>query len=664
MPMTEEIQDERLVDLLDEALCEMRSGRPLDTMAWHERHPELGHEGAALLATLVRFATSVEDWRAALPRPHRSTSTPGGTAVEDSQVPDSIGRYVILMKVGTGAMGTVYRAHDPQLDRLVAVKVPRMDKVTSNRAKFTERFLREARHAASVRHPHICPIYDAGQHEGQPYVVMAYVDGHPLDFRLMGSGRFEDVREAVRVAIQVAHALEAIHHHGIIHRDLKPANILLDRSGQVLLTDFGLAREIELSEKLTMDGIVVGTPSYMSPEQATGENSNLGPATDLYSLGIVLYEMFTGKLPFRGSVCEILRKIAVENPASPAQHRPDLDPRLAALVLKSIAKIPAERFESAAVFADALQKWLDSASVSTEPDLALAAQPEAIRPPQAVSCSAPEARTAAGVSRRRSFLGAGLAAAALLTAAVFAFTGRDRDRAAGGRPREQAGIDSLPSANPGRPAPPPLKGNLEITVWSDPEQVARGIDTVKNGLPVSRADSGALPLQNGELVHLHAKLNRPACVYLIWIDSEGKTIPLYPWDSDRSEALWDAPLLKEAAKPTEVIDCPRASNRGFTAVGAQGMQHVVLLARSTPLDSPGKTLQSLLANLPKSPVNNRREVAYLEWSPAQGSQLRELRGIAPGKTKEFDAPVFNVLKERLQKDFELITVWRFAQVAE
>jgi serine/threonine protein kinase len=655
MPVTQDLQDERLVELLDEALCELRSGRPLDTMAWHERHPELGREGASLLATLVRFATSVEDWRAALPLPRRSTRTSGGTAVEDSLVPDEIGRYIVVSKVGTGAMGTVYRAHDPQLDRLVAVKVPRMDKVPRDKGKFTERFLREARHAASVRNPHVCPIYDAGEHDGQPYVVMAYVDGEPLDRRLGRLGRFDDVRVAVRVGIQVAQALEAIHRHGIIHRDLKPANILLDRSGQALLTDFGLAREIEDAGKLTMEGIVVGTPSYMSPEQAAGDNSNLGPASDLYSLGTVLYEMLTGQLPFRGSVLEVLRRIVVEQPASPLEHRPDLDRRLAELVLKAVAKNPADRFGTAASFAAALEGWLESAPVSTEPDLAPAPPVRAMAIPATASKS--------GKTWRRRPLPEVLIAALLIIAAGLGSYIWNHDRLSGAARHDQA-HSLMPSANPQGPAPVPLKGRLEILVWSDPAQPGRGVGTAKNGLPVSRAESGALPLQNGELVHLQATLNRPAYVYLVWIDSDGKAIPLYPWDSDHSEALWDAPLLKDARRPTERISCPRASTRGFTAVGNPGMQHVVLLARSTPLASPSRTLQAALADLPSTPLNNKNEVAYLEWSPLDGSHVAELRGIAPGKTREFDAPVFNVLKERLQNEFELINVWRFAQIAE
>src|SRR5262245_13512799 len=430
MPGTEDLQDERLAELLEEALCELRSGRPLDTIGWHERHPELGREGASLLATLVRFATSAEDWRAELPRLHRSPASGSRTAVEDSSLPEPIGRYVILSTVGTGAMGTVYRAHDPQLDRLVAVKVPRMDKLPHDREAFTERFLREARHAASVRHPHICPIYDAGIHEGQPYVVMAYVDGEPLDFRISRIGRFDDARQAVRLVIQVAQALAAVHSHQIIHRDLKPANILLDRSGQALLTDFGLAREIEDGKKLTMDGIVVGTPSYMSPEQASGQNSDLGPSADLYSLGIVLYEMLTGKLPFRGSVCEVLRKIVVEPPASPLEHRPNLDPRLAQLVLRAIAKNPEDRFSSAENFAESLQSWLDSAAMTTTPDQTLGARSTAtaaplnVALPDALPQTVPTERTA-GISWPRRYVAEGMIAATVFIAAglgIYAWT--------------------------------------------------------------------------------------------------------------------------------------------------------------------------------------------------------------------------------------------------
>jgi serine/threonine protein kinase len=677
MPTTQDLQDERLVELLDEALCELRSGRLLDTTAWHERHPDLGHEGASLLATLVRFATSVQDWRADLPAPPTSSVTDGGTVVEDRSLPGQIGRYAILSKVGSGAMGSVYRAHDPQLDRFVAVKAPRMDKVPKDKVMYTERFLREARHAASVRHPHICPIYDAGRHAEQPYVVMAYVDGEPLDSRLGRIGRFEDVRLAVNLAIQVAQALEAVHFHGIIHRDLKPGNILIDRSGQALLTDFGLAREIETGEKLTMDGIVVGTPLYMSPEQATGENSSLGPAADLYSLGIVLYEMLTGKLPFRGSVCEVLRRIVVEPPASPAEHRPDLDPRLVELILRAIAKNPADRFQSAEKFADALQGWLNSASVSTEPDLALARLPlsqapqvraaqtplvQALAAPVAVVAPSESARSAGFKSRH--WLAATVTCLVAIPAVWLAVFGK--------RTEPQKATDAVEKP-PGHHSIP-LSGQLKIRFISSPQPAS---DRVIARHP---REGDAAPLFNGQRVQLQVTLNRPGYVYLIWIDSDGTTQPIYPWDFGHSKALWEAPLVQGSEAPVESIRCPQVAGRGFFAAGKPGMQHVVLLARTTSLDPPD-LLRSAFSDLPASPLGEGSEAArYFDWSPGRDNCTGLVRGLEPGSeeftgeteeeapTTEFnepDSPVLGRLKERLRSsEFDLIKVWRFAQKVE
>jgi len=684
MPMTEDIQDERLVELLDDALRELRSGRPLDTMAWHERHPELGREGASLLATLVRFATSADDWRAALPLPRKSTAAASGTAVEESLLPGQIGRYMILARVGTGAMGTVYRAHDPQLDRLVAVKVPRMDKLPRDKATFTERFLREARHAASVRHPHICPIYDAGQYEGQPFVVMAYVDGEPLDSRLGRIGRFEDARLAVRLAIQVAQALAAVHSHQIIHRDLKPANILLDRSGQALLTDFGLAREIESGDHLTMEGVVVGTPSYMSPEQATGQHLEVGPPADIYSLGVVLYEMLTGKLPFRGSVCEILRKIVVEAPVSPVELRRDLDPRLAELVLKSIAKSPADRIRSAENFAYALQGWLDSHPGMTMPDLPPAGRSTSASSPQTVAQQAAPQQAAApaqpaGKPSRRRRLAEGATAAMLLVAAGFGFYAWNHDRAheiapqlpaePGEKPRDHPKTTQLYSARL------PLTGHLKLKFIGSPQP--------ESGKVTARAtrEGDTAPLIGGQRVQLQVTLNRPGHVYLFWIDRNGATAPIYPWDFGHSKKLWDAPWVPDSESPAAFIRCPQNPRMGFRAAfGTPGMQHVVLLARTAPIDSPNQ-LRSIFSDLPASPLGDGPQAArYFDWRPGQETRSGLVRGLVPGAedftgeaeeeqpTAEADEsgdPILALLKERVRPyEFELIKVWRFAQVAE
>src|SRR5262249_36535156 len=156
-----------------------------------------------------------------------------------------------------------------------------------------QRFRREARAAAQVWHPHVCPIFDVGEHEGQPFVVMACVEGQSLAKRLGENGRYEDVREAVAGGRPILGAPEALHSHGIIHRDLKPGNILIEPGGRAILTDFGLARPEGDAEHLTSEGAIVGTPAYMAPEQAAGQSERIGPWTDLYSLGVVLYRMLT-----------------------------------------------------------------------------------------------------------------------------------------------------------------------------------------------------------------------------------------------------------------------------------------------------------------------------------------------------------------------------------
>src|SRR5262249_52998391 len=257
-----------------------------------------------------------------------------------------------------GGMGTVFKAYDPKLDRLVAVKVPRLDSGDRDASVLVQRFLREARAAAGIRHPNVCPIYDADEHEGVPFVVMAYVDGQSLAERLRTVHQYADVADAVRLLRHVADGLKAVHAHGIVHRDLKPANILLDRDGQALLTDFGLARPEHDSQHLTLHGAVVGTPGFMAPEQAAGEVNHIGPWTDIYSLSVVLYCMLTGSQPFEGSAISVLLKVLNEPPPAPSMLRAGLDRALEAIVLKGMARWPEGRYQSAQEFIDALDGWL------------------------------------------------------------------------------------------------------------------------------------------------------------------------------------------------------------------------------------------------------------------------------------------------------------------
>ncbi len=293
----------------------------------------------------------------ATPIPERSPAT---------ALPEKIGRYAILARIGAGGMGTVYKAHDPHLNRTVALKLPRIDTTPEDRAKRVERFQREARSAAQIWHPHVCPIYDVGEHDGQPYVVMAYVEGQSLAGRLAREGRFEDVGEAVALVRQVLDALEAVHDHGIVHRDLKPSNVMLDAAGRAVLTDFGLARPENEAGRLTSEGVIVGTPAYMAPEQAAGQSDRIGPWTDLYSVGVLFFEMLTGRLPFEGPPLAVLNKILHEPPPALSGLRPYLDPRLESVLSLAMAKEPEGRFQSARQFADALRTLsIPSSAVTT-----------------------------------------------------------------------------------------------------------------------------------------------------------------------------------------------------------------------------------------------------------------------------------------------------------
>jgi eukaryotic-like serine/threonine-protein kinase len=270
------------------------------------------------------------------------------------------GRYRIVRKIGAGGMANVYLAEDQELGRRVAIKI--LNDRHANDDQFVERFRREAKNAAALSHPNIVSIYDRGEAEGTYYIAMEFLDGRSLKELIVGRGP-APVNVAVEYARQILSALRFAHRHGIVHRDIKPHNVLVDGEGRVKVTDFGIARAG--ASQMTEAGSIVGTAQYLSPEQARG--GNVDQRSDLYSLGVVLYELLTGESPFDGDTpVEIAMKHLSQVPEPPSTHRPDLPRALDQVVMRALAKNPEDRYQSAEEMDADLERVARGAAVSPE----------------------------------------------------------------------------------------------------------------------------------------------------------------------------------------------------------------------------------------------------------------------------------------------------------
>lgn len=270
----------------------------------------------------------------------------------------SLGRFQLIERVGRGYFGEVWKARDSDLRRTVALKIPRSENLSE---EDHERFLREAKTTAQLRHPNIVPVHEVGREDGTLFIVSDFIDGMTLAERIAINRPAP--REAAELCVTVAMALHYAHESGVIHRDFKPSNVMLDQTGKPYLLDFGLAKQESGEFTMTASGDVLGTPAYMSPEQARGDSHTVDRRTDIYSMGVVLYELLTGERPFRGSTHLLLKAIQQTEPSPPSKINRQLPRDLETICLKAMSKEPHRRYATALELAEDLQRFLHGQAI-------------------------------------------------------------------------------------------------------------------------------------------------------------------------------------------------------------------------------------------------------------------------------------------------------------
>ncbi len=348
-------REERLARLVERLLEEVAQGVEPDFDALRAEHPDLIDEARELIATAELADALGSD-------PHAETlAGPQRTRLSDV-LPEMWGDYEILDELGRGGMGIVYLARQQRLGRTVALKVLQGGAAASDADR--QRFRSEAEAAARLDHPHIVPLYEVGEHAGQPYLCMKYIAGETLARRLQAGPLTSD--EAVRILLPLCSAVTEAHAQGILHRDLKPANILIDERGQPYITDFGLAKlQGAEGRSLTESGAILGTPGYLSPELASAGRQPIGVGTDVYSLGAILYAMLTGRPPFQGATSvQTIMQVLEQDPVPPRLLNPDVDPDLQLIALKCLQKPVDLRYAGASDLERDLRAWQNREPIS------------------------------------------------------------------------------------------------------------------------------------------------------------------------------------------------------------------------------------------------------------------------------------------------------------
>jgi predicted Ser/Thr protein kinase len=350
-----EDRDTRLAAVLAELMDSARSGGQADFEAACQRQPDLADElrdlwGAVMVADLAGSQTRDSDAPIEF--------VPAGNEL---RLPCQFGDYELLEELGRGGMGIVYQARQCSLNRIVAVKM--ILRGAGATLADRERFRAEAEAAARLAHPNIVPVYEVGQCEGQPYFSMKYIPGRTLS--QLTAAHPLPPREAAQILADVSDAIHYAHRNGVLHRDLKPSNILIDDAGRAHVTDFGLAKQVGDPASLTKSGAILGTPSYMAPEQAVGARGQVGPASDVYSLGAVLFYLLTGRPPFLAATpMDTVLQVLEQEPPWPHQLNPQADRDLEMIALRCLQKPMDLRYPSAESLANDLRAYLNDEPIS------------------------------------------------------------------------------------------------------------------------------------------------------------------------------------------------------------------------------------------------------------------------------------------------------------
>lgn len=537
-------------------------------------------------------------------------STPGGDSEQTLELghPPAFGRYQVHREIGSGGFGTVFLCNDTQLEREVAVKVSRHraaleDANRSHPPRFFEQ--NEARKLASLDHPNIAPVYDIGlSDEGQVFVVTKYIDGESLYDKLQRGA--VSLSEAVSIATEIARALHHAHAAGLVHRDVKPGNILISATGSAFLVDFGIAlaeEEVGVSTRYT------GTPAYMSPEQASGDSDLVDGRSDIYSLGIVLYEMLSGHRPFNASSqTELLEQIKRADPKPLRQWNDAIPVELDQICRKAIAKLPSDRFDSAIDFAAELE-----------------------------SCFANDGKQPT-VSKvevsflKRTSLGLASIVLGLMLLGVGWVISKNNFASKENEPQR----DRFEASSENSIAP---IADVQLRVWG------RG----KEGVPIETAT----PIVNGDQVRFDIALQSPHHVYIFWVDSEGQVQEVYPNDPELGD-LGDH-LVSQVHSPPKL-------DRGWEIEGNRGLETAIVLVSKEEISNRAQLGESIQLP-PCRQFNTEREAVWYDYDLMHESPQvrRELhRGIG-NASKQIDDPVLTLM-ERLRDDIDAIYAIRVAHI--